>query len=54
MEQIVLQLEEITLDGAEEMTDANTPIVIGGVVCGFAICAGAACGGGCGGLLCGF
>jgi len=54
MEQKLLELEEITLDGIEEMTDANTPIIIGGGICGFAICAGAACGGGCGGLLCGF
>lgn len=48
----LVKLEEIKLDDIEVVADANTPLVIGGVVCGFAICAGAACGGGCGGILC--
>lgn len=49
-----VKFEEIKLDGMDVLTEANTPIVIGGAVCGFDVCAGAACGGGCGGVLCGF
>jgi hypothetical protein len=49
-----IELKEVKFDDVEQLTDANTPVIIGGAVCGFAICAGAACGGGCGGALCAF
>lgn len=49
-----VKFEEIKLGSKDVLTEANTPIIIGGAACGFSICAGAACGGGCGGVLCGF
>jgi|GEM_PF-4427309 len=48
-----IMFEEVNLGNIEVLTEANTPIILGGI-CGFAICAGAACGGGCGGALCAF
>lgn len=48
-----LRFEEIKLNEMEVLGDANTPIVIGGAVCGAALCAGAVCGFGCAGAVCG-